>query len=81
MNYEGVPITARNVVHADDFKIAVPLGLERVHLRPIAVAGGPGSLIQTFWTERDFSTNKLKVTKTKPTKINKGLTKLIIVPG
>ena len=35
---------ARNVVHTNDLKIAVPLGLERVHLRPVAVAGGPGSL-------------------------------------
>ena len=61
MNYEGVPMTTRNVDHADDFKIAVPLGLERVHLRPIAVAGGPGSLTEIFWKELDFSTNKLKV--------------------
>ena len=37
MNYEGVPTAARNVVHADDFKIAVPLSLELVHLRAIAV--------------------------------------------
>ena len=37
MNYEDVPTTARNVVHADDLKIAVPLGLELVYLRPIAV--------------------------------------------
>ena len=44
MNYEGIPTAARNLVRADDLKIAVPLGVERVHLRPIAVAGGPGSL-------------------------------------
>ena len=81
MNYQGLPTAARNVVHADDFKIAVPLGLKLVHLRPIAVVEGPGSPTEIFWTERDFSTNKLKVTKTKPTEISKGLTKLINVPG
>ena len=42
---------------------------------------GPGSLTKIFWTGRDFSTNKLKVIKIKPTEINKGLTKLINVPG
>ena len=42
---------------------------------------GPGSLTEIFWTERDLSTNKLKITKTKPIEINKGLTKLINVPG
>ena len=81
VTYESLPTAARNVAHAVDFKIAVPLGLERVHLRPIAVVEGPGSPTENFWTERDFSTNKLKVTKTKPTEINKGLTKLINVPG
>ena len=50
-------------------------------MRPIAVAEGLGSLTKTFWTERDFSTNKLKATKTKPTETNKGLTKLINVAG
>ena len=43
MNYEGVPTAERNVVHDDDFKIVVPLGLELIHLRPIAVLGWPGS--------------------------------------
>ena len=81
MTYEGLPTAARNVAHTVDFKLAVPLGLERVQLRPIAVVEGPGSPTEIFWTERDFSTNKLKVTKTKPTEINKGLTKLINVPG
>ena len=38
MNYEGVPTAAGNIVHADDLKIAVPLGHELVHLRPSAVA-------------------------------------------
>ena len=80
VTYEGLPTAARNVAHAVDFKIAVPLGLERVHLRAIAVVEVPGSPTENFWTERDFSTNKLKVTKTKPTEINKGLTKLINVP-
>ena len=75
MTYEGLPTAARNVAHT------VPLGFERVQLRPIAVVEGPGSPTEIFWTERDFSTNKLKVTKTKPTEINKGLTKLINVPG
>ena len=79
--YESLPTAARNVAHPVDFKIAVPLGLERVHLRPIAVVEGPGSPTENFWTERDFSTNKLKVTETKPTEINKGLTKLINVSG
>ena len=37
MNYEDVPTAARNMVHVDDLKIAVPLGYELVHLRPIAV--------------------------------------------
>ena len=64
MTYEGLPTAARNVAHAVDFKIAVPLDLERVHLRPIAVVEGPGSPTENVWTERDFSTNKLKVTKT-----------------
>ena len=27
MNHQGVPTATRNVVHADDLKIAVPLGL------------------------------------------------------
>ena len=83
MTYEGLPTAARNVAHPVDFKIAVPLGLERVHLRPIAVVEGPGSPTENFWTEFDFSTNKLKATKTsKPTEtINKGLTKLINVSG
>ena len=81
MTYEGLPSAARNVAHAVDFKIAVPLGLERVHVRPIAVVEGPGSPIEIFWTDCDFSTNKLKVTKAKPTEINKGLRKLINVPG
>ena len=81
MNFEGLPTAARNVAHVDDYKIAVPLGLELVHLRPIAVVEGPGSLTEIFWTERDFSTNKHKVTKTIPTEINKRLTKLINVPG
>ena len=81
VTYEGLPMASWNVAHAVDFKIAEPLGLERVHLRPIAVVEGPGSSTENFWTERDFSTNKLKVTKTKRTEINKGLTKLINVPG
>ena len=81
VTYESLPTAARNVAHAVDFKIAVPLGLERVHLRPIAVVEGPGSPTEIFWTERDFSTNKLKATKTKPTEINKGLTKQINVSG
>ena len=82
VTYESLPTAARNVAHPVDFKIAVPLGLEQVHLRPIAVVEGPGSPTENFCTERDFSTNKLKVTKTsKPTEINKGLTKLINVPG
>ena len=81
VTYESLPTAARNVAHPVDFKIAVPLGLERVHLRPIAVVEGPGSPTENFWTERDFSTNKLKETKTKPTEINKGLTKLIKVSG
>lgn len=59
MTYEGLPTAARNVARAVDFKIAVPLGLERGHLRPIAVVEGPGSPTENFWTERDFST-KLK---------------------
>ena len=80
VTYESLPTAARNVAHVVDFKTAVPLGLERVHLRPIAVVEGPGSPTENFWTERDFLT-KLKVTKTKPTEINKGLTKLINVPG
>ena len=75
MSYEGLPTAARNVAHAVDFKIAVPLGLERVQVRPIAVVEGPGSLTKIFWTERDFSTNKLKIAKTKPTEINKGFNK------
>ena len=37
MNYEGVPTAARNMVHVDDLKIAVPLGHELVQLRAIAV--------------------------------------------
>ena len=37
MNYEGVPTAARNMVHADDLEIAVPLEHELVHRRPIAV--------------------------------------------
>ena len=74
MTYESLPTAARNVAYPVDFKIAVPLGLERVHLRPIAVVEGPGSPTENFWTERDFSTHKLKATKTKPTEINKGLT-------
>ena len=78
---EGLPTAARNVAHAVDFKIAVPLGLERVHLRPIVVVEGPGSPTEIFSTEHDFSTTKLKVTKNKPTEINKGLPKLINVPG
>ena len=81
MTYVGLPTAARNVAYAVDFKIVVPLGLERVHLRPIAVVEGPGSLIEIFWTGRDFSTNKLKATKIKPNEINKGLTKLTNVPG
>ena len=81
VTYESLPTAARNVAHPVDFKIAVPLGLERVYLRPIAVVEGAGSPTENFWTERDFSTNKLKVTKTKPTEINKGFTKLINVPG
>ena len=36
MNYEDVPTAARNMVHVDDLKIAVPLGHELVHLGPIA---------------------------------------------
>ena len=81
VTYESLPTAARNVARAVDFKIAVPLALERVHLRPIAVVEGPGSPTENFWTERDFSTNKLKETKSKPTEINKGLTKLINAPG
>ena len=81
MTYEVLPTATRNLAHAVYFKIALPLGLERVQLRPIAVVEEPGSPTQIFWTERDFSTNKLKGTKTKPTEINKGLTKLINVPG
>ena len=81
MTFEGLPTAAQNVAHAVNCKIAVPLGLERVHLRPIAVVEGPGSLTEIFWTGRDFSTNNLKVTKIKPIEINKGLTKLINVPG
>ena len=80
VTYEGLPTASRNVAHVD-FKIAVPLGLERVHLRPIAVVEGAGSPNEIFWTELDFSTNKPKVTKTKATEINKGLTKLINVLG
>ena len=37
MHYEGVPTATRNMVHADDLKIAVPLGHEIVHLRPITL--------------------------------------------
>ena len=37
MNYEDVPTAARNMVHVDNFKIAVPPGYELVHLRPIVV--------------------------------------------
>ena len=81
MTYEGLPTAARNVAHAVNCKIAVLLGLELVQLRSIAVVEGPGSLTEIFCKERDFSTNKLKVTQTKPTEINKGLTKLINVPG
>ena len=82
MTYEGLATAARNMAHAVDFKIAVPLGLERVQLRPIAVVEGPGSQTKIFWTTgRDFLTNKLKATKTKPNEINKGLTKPINVPG
>jgi len=81
MTYEGLPTAARNVAHAVDFKIAVPLRLEQVHLTPIAVVEGPGSPTKIFSAERDFSTNKLQVTKTKPTDTNKGLTKLVNVPG
>ena len=71
------------MAHAVDFKIAVPLGLERVQLKTNpAVIEGPGSQNKILWTtERDFSTNKLKATKTKPNEINKGLTTLINVPG
>ena len=54
MTYEGLRTAAHNVAHAVDFKIAVPLGLERVHLRPIAVVEGPGLPTEIFWTERDF---------------------------
>ena len=54
MTYEGLPTAARNVAHAVDFKIAVPLGLERVHLRPIAVVKGAGSPTEIFLTERNF---------------------------
>ena len=79
--YEGLLTAARNVAHAVDFKIAVLLGLERVYWRPIVLVEGPGSPTEIFWTERDLSTNKLKVTKTKPTEINKRLIKLINVPG
>ena len=57
----------------------VPLGLERDHA--IAVVEGRGSPTEIFRTERDFSANKLKVTKAKPTEISNGLTKLINVPG
>ena len=32
MTFEGLPTAARKVTHAVDCKIAVPLGLERVHL-------------------------------------------------
>ena len=55
MTYEGLPTAARNMAHAVDFKIAVPLGLERVHLRPIAVFEGAGSPTEIFWTERNRS--------------------------
>ena len=71
MTHEGLPTAARNLVHAVDFKIAVPL----VQVRTIAVVEGPGSLTKIFWTEQDFINNKLKVTKTKPTEINKGFNK------
>ena len=53
MTYEGLPTAARNVAHTVDFKLAVPLGLQRVQLRPIAVAEGPGSPTEIVWTERD----------------------------
>ena len=69
------------MAHAVDFKITVHLPLERVHLTPIAVVERPGSPTEIFSAERDFSTNKLQVTKTKPTDISKGLTKLVNVPG
>lgn len=46
--YEGLPTAARNVAHAVDFKIAVHLPLERVHLTPIAVVEGPGSPTEIF---------------------------------
>ena len=58
--YEGLPKVARNVAHVVDFKIAVPLGPERVYSRPIAVVAGPGSPTQIYWTERDLSTNNLE---------------------
>ena len=83
VTYEGLPTAARNVAHPVDFKIAVPLRPGTSTFKTIAVVEGPGSPAENFWTERDFSTNKLKVTKTsKPTEtINKGLTTLINVPG
>ena len=69
------PTAARNVAYrADDFQIAVLLGLEQIHLRLIVE-------YQTFWTEREFSTNTLTVIRTKPIEVNKGFTKLINVPG
>ena len=58
VTYEGLPTASWNVARVD-FKIAVPLRLERVHLRPIAVVEGPGSPTEIFWTELDFSTNRL----------------------
>ena len=48
MTYEGLPTAARNVAHT------VPLGFERVQLRPIAVVEEPGSPTEIFWTERNF---------------------------